>query len=106
MIAFAAAVAIVMVCVVYVDRPTAEFFERQVRHTQLWVWIARGMAPLDLAVLAALLFLLGCGAWVLSGRALASQTRIPLLCCWAMMWATAAQEIFNRVFGRARPDPT
>lgn len=63
-------------------------------------------APLDLVVLTALLFLLGCGAWVLSERFLPRWTRTPFLCSWATIWATAADIILKRIFGRAWPDPT
>jgi membrane-associated phospholipid phosphatase len=106
LIAGAAAAIVVVVCIAYVDRSTAEFFEGHLRHTAAWVWIARALAPIDLAMVTALLFLLACGAWTLSGRALAQWTQAPLLCCWAAMWATAAEIIFKRIFGRAWPDPT
>jgi membrane-associated phospholipid phosphatase len=102
----AATAIVVVVCMVYVDRSTAEFFESHLRHTTAWVWIARSLTPLDLAVVTALLFLLVCGAWTLSGRALRPWTQTPLLCSWAAMWATAAEIIFKRIFGRAWPDPT
>jgi membrane-associated phospholipid phosphatase len=103
--AFAATAIAVAVCIAYVDRPVAEFFNGHLRHTTAWVWLDRALAPLDLAVVMALLFLFGCGAWVLSGRLLRSWTRTPLLCCWAVMWATAADIIFKHIFGRAWPDP-
>lgn len=103
--AFAATAIVVMVCVAYVDRPVATFFDGHLRHTAAWVCIARALAPLDLAVVMALLFLLACGTWVVSGRSLGSWTQTPLLCSWAAMWATAADIIFKRIFGRAWPDP-
>jgi membrane-associated phospholipid phosphatase len=102
----AATMIVVVVCIVYIDRPIAEFFEKRVAHTGIWVWTARALAPIDAAVVAALLFLLACGAWVLSARPLPQWTRIPLLCSWAAMWATAADIIFKRAFGRAWPYPT
>ena len=102
----AATMTAVLICIVYADHPIAEFFDKHVRHTEIWIWIARALAPLDLAVLIALLFLLGCGTWVLSGRSLPLWTRTPLLCSWATTWATAADIIFKRIFGRAFPDPT
>jgi membrane-associated phospholipid phosphatase len=97
---------LVAICMVYIDRPLAEFLDRYFRHTSIWVWVARALTPLDIVVVAALLFLLGCGTWVLSGRTLPPWTRIPLLCSWAAMWATAADIIFKRAFGRAWPYPT
>ncbi len=104
--AFAATAIAVLECVEYVDRPVAEFLEGHFRHTTAWVWLERALAPLDLIVLLALLFLFGCGTWVVFGRVLGSWTRTPLLCSWAAMWATAADVIFKRIFGRAWPDPT
>jgi membrane-associated phospholipid phosphatase len=102
----AATVVVVIFCLAYVDRPSAEFFEAHVRHTGTWIWVRRLLAPFDAAVLAALLFLLGCGAWVISGRSLSSWTNVPRFCSWAAMWAVAADIIFKHVFGRAWVDPT
>ena len=104
--ALAAMAVAVVACIAYIDRPVAEFFDRHLRHTPAWVWLDRALAPLDLVVVTALLFLLGCGTWVISGRLLGSWTRTPLLCSWAAMWATAANIILKDVFGRAWPDPS
>jgi membrane-associated phospholipid phosphatase len=103
--AFAATAFAAVVCIAYVDRPVAVFFEGHLRHTAAWVWLTRALAPLDLAVVMALLFLLGCGVWVVSGRPLSAWMQTPLLCCWAGMWAVAADIIFKRILGRAGPDP-
>ena len=105
-LAFVVTLIAVVVCIAYVDRPVAEYFDLHLRHTSTWVWLDRALAPLNLVVLMALLFLFGCGTWVISGRLLRSWTRTPLLCSWAAMWATAAEIIFKRIFGRAWPDPT
>jgi membrane-associated phospholipid phosphatase len=104
--AFAATAIAVVVCIAYIDRPAAEFFNTHLRHTTTWIRLDRALAPLDLVVVAALLFLFGSGIFVMSGRRLGSWTRTPLLCSWAAMWATAAVVIFKHVFGRAWPDPT
>jgi membrane-associated phospholipid phosphatase len=98
--------AAVMVCMAYIDRPLAEFFNAHVRETSLWVWLSRALQPLDVAVVAALFFLLGCGVWVLSGRRLGPWTQEPLLCSWSAMWAVAAVIIFKQIFGRGEADPT
>ena len=60
----------VVVCVMYVDRPAAEFFNMHVRHTGVWEWIGRLLAPFEVVPVAALFFLLGSGCWVLSGGSL------------------------------------
>jgi membrane-associated phospholipid phosphatase len=106
LLTFAVTVIVVLVCMAYVDRPGAEFFDAHVRHTASWVWLDRSLRPLDAAVVLALLFLLVGGAWVVSGRSLGSWTRVPLLCSWAAMWAAAADIIFKRIFGHGAPDPT
>jgi membrane-associated phospholipid phosphatase len=106
LIAFASTAIAVVICDAYVDRPVANFFEQNVRHTIAWSWIERALSPLDYIVLAALMFLLVCGLRAMFGGALATWTHAPLLCSWAAMWAVAAQMIFKRVFGRGWPDPT
>jgi membrane-associated phospholipid phosphatase len=106
LLALALCVAAVVVCVAYVDRAVADFVEAHLRHHHLWVWLDRVLRPLDLVVLAALFFLLGCGIWVFSGRPLRPWTETPLLCSWSAMWAVAAELILKRIFGRAWPDPT
>jgi membrane-associated phospholipid phosphatase len=105
--ASAATTVAVIVCIAYVDRPVALFFDAHLRHshTAAWVWLSRALAPLDLVVIMALLFLFGCGVWVLSGHLLGPWTRTPLLCSWAAIWATAADIIFKHIFGRSLPDP-
>jgi membrane-associated phospholipid phosphatase len=106
LVAFALTVIAVAVCVAHVDRPVAEFLDQHVRHTIVWIWLERALAPLNFIVVAALLFLFACGIRAVSGGALGSWTRTPLLCSWATMWAIAAEIIFKRLFGRGWPDPT
>jgi membrane-associated phospholipid phosphatase len=96
----------VVVCIAYIDRPVAEVLDRQFRHTQGWIWLDLALRPLAAAVLLSLLFLFACGTWAVWGGRLAGWARTPLLCSAAAVWATAAEIIFKRVFGRAWPDPT
>ena len=95
-----------VVCIAWLDRPAAEFFNRHFPQADWRLWIDRLVAPFEAGVLAALAFLLACGAWVISGRRLASWTRMLMLCSWAAMWATAADIILKHVFGRGWVDPT
>lgn len=104
-LAFAATAIMVGVCIAYVDRPAAEFFDMHLRHTTAWVWIVRALARLDLTVAIALLFLFACVIWSRSGRLLPLWTRTPWLCSWAAVNATVASFVFKPIFGRARPDP-
>jgi membrane-associated phospholipid phosphatase len=105
-VAAAATLVATLLCVAYVDRPLAEFFELNVRHTHAWIVVRAAAAPLGLVPVSAMLFLFACGAWVLSGRRLSSSTRIPLLCSWATMWAIGVETILKRIFGRGWVDPT
>ncbi len=54
--AFGATTVATLVCTAYVDRPIALFFDAHLRHTAAWGWISLALAPLDLVVIAALLF--------------------------------------------------
>jgi len=105
LLAFAATAIVVEVCFVFIDRPVAEFMEQHVRHTVTWIWITRALAPVASVVLLALVFILGCGLRLLSGRSLPSWTQTPLLCSWAAMLATAADTLLKRVLGRGVADP-
>jgi len=98
--------AAVTACIKYGDRLVAHSVEAHLRHTHLSLWLNRALRPLDFVVLAALVFLLGCGIWVLSGRQLRRWTEAPLLHSWSATWAVAATVIFKRIFGRGCPDPT
>ncbi len=105
LLAFAATAIMAVVCIAYVDRSAASFFDQHLRHTTARLWIERALAPLDLTVAMALLFLLGCGVWASFNRALPLWTRTPRLCSWAASWATLASSLFKRIFGRVQPDP-
>ena len=104
-LAFAATAIMVGVCIAYVDRPVAEFFNLHLRPTATWVWIVRALAPLELTVAIASLFVLGCVIWASFGRLLPLWTRTPRLCGWAAVWATVASFVSKRLFGRVSPDP-
>lgn len=93
-------------CVLFVDRPAAEFFDRSIRHTAWCGGINSFLALFLLVPIAAVLFLLGLGCWLLAGRPMARWTGTPVLCCWSVIWALAAEFVFKQIFGRAWPDPT
>lgn len=96
----------VVVCVCFIDRPAAELFNAHFRNTVVSAWIKSLLAPLVLVPVAALLFLLSAGCWLLSGRQLSTWTQVPLLCSWSTIWALAAEFISKKIFGRGWPDPT
>ena len=103
--AFGICVAAVLLCVGYVDRPVADFFEAHFRHTVAWIWLDRIFFVMNGVVLLALLFVLMCGAWTLLGRSLPRWTGTPLLCSWTANLALAAEYIFKRLFGRGWVQP-
>jgi membrane-associated phospholipid phosphatase len=99
-------VAAVGLCIAYVDRPLAEFLEAHVRHTGLWIWLEFSLRPFAMVVVAALVFLFGCGICLIAGRPLRPWTETPLLYSWVVIWAVATEFILKRIFGRGWPDPT
>jgi membrane-associated phospholipid phosphatase len=105
LLALALCVIAVLASVSYVDRPAADFFNMHVRHTELRGWLVHLLGPFVLTPVVALLFLLGLGCWVLSGRHLRGWTLKPMLCSWSAIWALAAEFVFKQIFGRAWPDP-
>jgi membrane-associated phospholipid phosphatase len=106
LLAFALCVSTVAICIAYVDRPLALFFDASVRHSELWMWLNRALAPFDLVVGAALICFLACAVWMISGRQLRGWTEVPFLCSASAMWGIAAEISLKRVFGRGWPDPT
>jgi membrane-associated phospholipid phosphatase len=96
----------ILLCIGYIDRPAAEFFNAHVRPYAVWDWLNYLLAPLVIIPIAALLFQFGAGCWLLTGRRLAMWTRTPLLYSWGVIWAIAAEFVFKQIFGRGSPDPT
>lgn len=105
LIAFAATVIATALCIVFVDRPVAEFFQQHLCQTAAWMWIDRSLAPLKFTVPVALVSLLGCWIWTRSGYPLRRWTREPLLCCWAAVWAALAVIVLKYILGRGSPNP-
>lgn len=104
--AFAICVAAVLLCIRYVDRPLAEFFDAHFRHTQAWFLVDRAFVAVNGFVLLALFFVFGCGAWKLFDRALPRWTDTPLMCSWSANLALATEYILKRLFGRVWVDPS
>jgi membrane-associated phospholipid phosphatase len=97
--------AAVLVCVRYVDRAVAEFADAFLSHAMAWIWLDRILRALDLVVIAALVFPLGCGLRVAAGFQLPRWIAVPFRCSWAAIWALAADIALKRVFGRSSPAP-
>jgi len=96
----------VPVCICYLDRPAAEFFNAHVRPYSAWIWLNRLLATLVIIPLAALLFQFGAGLWALFGRRLASWAQTALLYSSGTLWAIATEFVFKQIFGRGSADPT
>jgi hypothetical protein len=61
LLALAATTILTAACVIWVDRPAAEFFDRHFPQAEWRLWIDRLVAPFEAGVLAALVFLIACG---------------------------------------------
>jgi membrane-associated phospholipid phosphatase len=96
----------VLVCICYLDRPTAVFLNAHVRPYSVWPWLKRLLAFLVVIPVAALLFQFGAGLWLLFGRRLASWARTALLYSSGTIWAIAAEFVLKQIFGRGSADPT
>jgi len=86
--------------ILYIDQPLASFFAAQVAHTAAGYWLDRLLGLLVVLPVAALLFLLACGCWLISGRSLAAWMRPVLPCAWSATWALAAEFAFKQMFAR------
>jgi membrane-associated phospholipid phosphatase len=96
----------VLVCICYVDRSAADFFNAHVRPSSVWTWLNRLLASLVVIPAAALLFQFGAGLWMLFGRRLASWAQTALLYSSGTIWAIAAEFVFKQIFGRGTVYPT
>lgn len=96
----------VPVCICYLDRPAAEYFNSHVRPFAIWIWLNRLLAPLVVIPVVALLFQFGAGVWLLCGRRLACWTLTPLLYSSGTIWALSAEFVLKQLLGRGSPDPT
>ncbi len=97
----AATLAIVVLCVLYLDRPIAEEANAHFFRT---AWQSRANDFLN-ALVAIMVVVFGgsfaAGFWRLLDRPLPAWTRVPLLCAWSIAWALASTEILKRLVGRS-----
>jgi membrane-associated phospholipid phosphatase len=96
--------AAVVICVLYVDRPVAEFAHATFHRGRL-----QARANDFLTVLLALSVLVFFGsflaaAWRMMGRPLPPWSRIPVMCAWSVAWALSSTIVFKRLIGRSSPD--
>lgn len=106
LIAFVVCMVLVALCIAFVDRPVAEYVDAHVVGTALGGWIEAVLRPLEGLALIALLGLLADGVRAMRRVPARPALRTLVLCCWATIWAVAAEIILKRVFGRGWPDPT
>ena len=104
--AFVVCALAVGLCVAFIDRPLAEYADDHVVHTTSAAWLEGALRPLEGVALLALVALVAEGIRVMARKPANPRFRTPILCCWATMWAVAAEIILKRVFGRGWPDPT
>ena len=105
LVSFAVCVMAVVMCMVYINRPLADFVQNHLRQRSLQTWMEGSLrlAPVALLMALRLLFAAGYSAW--HGRALGSWARTPLLCAWSAVWALSAVVVLKRIFGRSCVNP-
>ena len=103
LLAWVLCVLTVVLSVIYVDRPVADFVDANLRHTALFRLLEQALRPLIVTIGIALVFLLGVGCWRMTGRPLPSWTRAPLLCSASVIGTLAVVLVFKHIFGRVQP---
>jgi membrane-associated phospholipid phosphatase len=103
LVAFVVTVAATPLCMVYADRPAAEFFYRHVREAPSGHAVREIFAPAPAIVLVALLVLAASAI----GRAVRGDVpgwaKTPLLYSWAILLGVATERILKHLFGRLSP---
>jgi len=105
-VAFAICAVVVPLCMAFVDRAVAEYADDHVVRSDAGLLVQHALSGLEGLALVALLGLLAEGIRAMAGRPASPKLRTLVLCCWAVLWAVAAEIILKRVFGRGWPDPT
>lgn len=105
LLALAATTLLVVLCVVFVDRPVAQFAEAHTRNTRLFDYLLDFFRIIPAMVPLALLTLFITGGLALSGRRHPEWLKTPLLCSWSLVWSLAATLVFKHLFGRTGADP-
>src|SRR4051812_48155035 len=80
-----------VLCVAYVDRPLATFFDGHFRQTVGWVLLHRSLEPLRVVAISALVFLFWAGYRMASGYGLQEWAQKALVCSCAVVWGLAAE---------------
>ena len=98
---------LILLSIMYVDRPVADFLEAHFRHTFGWVLLNRLLEPLKLVAVSALLFLFWAGLRRVFGYGSQQQwIEKAVICSWAIVWGLATEFVLKQIFGRSWPDPT
>lgn len=104
--ALAICAAVVPLCVVFLDRAIAEYADDHFVRTNPGLLLESVLRGLEGVALLALAGLLADGIRAMTRTPAPPRARTWILCCWAALWAVAAEVILKRVFGRGWPDPT
>lgn len=105
LLALGICVAVVLICVQWVDRPVADWSAAHFGGTAA-IALGRGFLRLSEPVFVAVVaFVIACGAWRLSGGPLPSWTQLPLRCGISMTVAFLVMAALKVAFGRSPASP-
>jgi membrane-associated phospholipid phosphatase len=104
-LAFANCVAVVLVFVIWLDRPVADRVNAMMRQTPLFDWTARVLGSLYVVLAMAGLMLLWRGVQYLRRRPPAAWALLPLCCSWSVAGALSAVMALKFLIGRSQVYP-
>jgi membrane-associated phospholipid phosphatase len=104
-LAFACCVGLVVLCVIYADRPVANFAHRHLFRTPLFAVATGVFRPLQIVTAAGLLIVAGSGLGILVRRRAVDRLRVPLECAAAATFALPIALLLKFAIGRSQVYP-
>jgi len=105
LLAFANCVAVMVVFVIWLDRPIADRVNAMMRQSPLFDWTARILGSLSVVVAIVALILVWWGIQHLRRRPPAAWAVLPLCCSWSVAGALAATMVLKFLIGRSQVYP-
>src|SRR5437870_77515 len=101
----AACITAVLVCMVFVDRPVADFVNAYWRPTPLFEWTSRALGLLAIGLILMLIGLFAAGLHLAAGKPIPARGELPLLMSWSGVWALSTAIVMKVLIGRSSPYP-